>query len=273
MEYKYSKFTLDDSDIFVNTPHTSVNNSYSVKAMTDTLMDAPIRAVENQEPANKIRLVSVDCVIFGLADKRLKALIIKHSGGMGQGKWALPGGYIYEHESLEDAASRLLFQLTNVEGLYLEQLQTFSELGRVPGQRTITTAFFSLVQPELHALEAIGSDEAKWFDVEDMPQLTYDHNKIVKAGVERLRRQIQFEPIGVNLLPEKFTLGQLQDLYEAILGEKLDKPNFRRKILRMDFLTKCNETQKKVPHRAGTLYTFDREAYERLCQQGFNFRF
>lgn len=241
--------------------------------MTDTLMDAPSRALEKQEVANKIRLISVDCVVFALIDKRLNVLLLKEANDESSGKWSLPSSRIYEHESLEDSAKRQLLHLTNHSDTYIEQLCTFSDLGRIPGERVISTAFIALLPPEEQNLASLASKEAKWFEVDALPSTVFDHSKIVQAGLKHLRRGIQFEPVGIHLLPNKFTLGQLQDLYEAVLDERLDKPNFRRKILRMDFLTKSNETQKKVPHRAGTLYTFDAQHYAELCNQGFVFKF
>ena len=156
--------------------------------------------------------------------------------------------------------------------IYLEQLQAFSEVNRVGKNRVITFSFFALVKPEQHELAAYSDTiETNWCSICALPSLIYDHNEILNVGIKFLRNKIRYQPIGVNLLPPKFTLGQLQELYEVILATKLDKPNFRRKILRMDLLVSCKETQKKVPYRAGALYRFDPERYEKLCKKGFNF--
>ncbi|PCK09203.1 MAG: NUDIX hydrolase [Alteromonadaceae bacterium] len=227
------------------------------------------------EPLESIPSLTVDCVIFGLSDKRLKTLLVKHAIGDSKGEWGLPGGVVYTKESLEEAASRMLGDLTGVQGIYMEQLQAFGDVERAGSEkRVITLAFFALVQPEHYEL-AISSDasDAIWCDVKERPELIFDHDKIVDVGIAYLRRRIRYKPIGVNLLPAKFTLGQLQELYEAILDEKLDKPNFRRKMLRINFLVCCNETQDNVPHRAGVLYRFDQENYDLLCDKGFSFEF
>lgn len=212
--------------------------------------------------------------MFGLDGKQLKVLLVKHAIGESEGHWGLPGGYVLNTESLDNAAQRLLHNLTGVHNVFLEQLRAFSNPYRVGRARVITFTFYALVQPEHHEL-AVSSQtsEAKWCDVKALPQLIFDHSDILSAGLSSLRRKVRYEPIGVNLLPPKFTLGQLQDLYEAILDKKLDKPNFRRKMLRMDFLVCCHESQSNVPHRAGVLYRFDPEVYENLRDQGFSFEF
>lgn len=240
----------------------------------DTLENSGLTNIDASPPKGIIQSLTVDCVIFGLSEKKLKILLVKHAVGESEGQWALPGGWILQTESLDSAARRVLSHFTGVENIYMEQLQAFSECDRTGKDRVITFAFYALIQPEHHEL-ALSSDalDAMWCDVHELPQLIFDHNDIMNVGLDFLRRKVRYEPIGVNLLPTKFTLGQLQDLYEAVLDKKLDKPNFRRKMLRMNFLVRCNETQDKVPHRAGALYRFDSEVYEQLCKQGLNFEF
>ncbi len=230
--------------------------------------------VDPSPPEGIIKSITVDCVIFGLSEKKLKILLVKHAVGESEGKWALPGGWVSEKESLESAAMRVLSHFTGVQDIYMEQLRAFSDCNRGSKDRVITFAFYALTQPEYHEI-AMSSDtlDAMWCDVKTPPELIFDHNEIMNVGLASLRRKVRYEPIGVNLLPPKFTLGQLQDLYEAVLDKKLDKPNFRRKMLRMNFLVRCNETQDKVPHRAGALYRFDPEVYEELCSRGFSFEF
>ena len=232
--------------------------------------------LDERSPDGWLHSLSVDCVVFGLSDRQLKILLVKHAKGKNKGSWGLPGGEVRITESFEQAASRLLAHLSGVKDIYMEQLQAFSDVNRVGSERVITFAFVALVKPEHHEL-AINSDtiDTQWYCVTKVPDLIYDHQDILDSGIDFLRRKIRYQPIGVNLLPAKFTLGQLQELYETILMTKLDKPNFRRKILRMDFLVCCDEYQDKdaVPHQSAVLYRFDEQRYLSLCDGGFNFNF
>jgi 8-oxo-dGTP diphosphatase len=218
--------------------------------------------------------LSIDNLIFGLEQGRLEILLVKHDIGPGKGGWALPGGWIRRNENLRDAAARLLEDLTGVKDLYIEQVITFGRVDRFPSERVVKVAYYALVSAEDYTVVA-GRDtsDACWFDVRELPKLIYDHSDIVAHGLGFLRHQVRHKPIGFNLLPEKFTLLQLQELYEAILGVTLDKPNFRRKMLKMNLLFPCNEKQKDVPHRAASLFRFDSDAYERLTEKGFSFEF
>jgi 8-oxo-dGTP diphosphatase len=223
-------------------------------------------------PVGVIKALSIDNLIFGLDHDQLKILLVKQTDPMHQGKWALPGGWIRYDENLRDAAYRLLEELTGVKQLYLEQLKTFGRVDRFPTERVVTVAYYALVSAENYSLVAGQStDDVSWQNANDLPELIYDHAEIIDYGIQFLRHQICHQPVGFNLLPEKFTLLQLQALYEAILNAKLDKPNFRRKILKMNLLAPCNEKQQGVPHRAANLYRFDSEAYEHLTQSGFSF--
>jgi len=223
-------------------------------------------------PKDVIQALSIDNLIFGLDSGELKILLIEHGEGISKGRWALPGGWIRYDEDLRHAASRLLEELTGVKDLYLEQLKTFGRVDRFPLTRVVTVAYYALVSAEDYpAVAGANTADASWFSVKDLPDLVYDHAQILDYGINFLRHQIRHRPIGFNLLPEKFTLLQLQELYEAILDTKLDKPNFRRKILKMNLLTSCNEKQKDVAHRAANLYRFDETAYHRLTEQGFSF--
>ena len=161
-----------------------------------------------------------------------------------------------------------------VKELYLEQLNAFGDVDRYPLKRVITIAFYALTRPENYELiPGFTAKDVKWFNIQDLADLPYDHSEILRFAWQRLKRQVKYEPIGFNLLPEKFTLLQLQELYEAILETKLDKPNFRRKIMKMDLLISCNEKQKGVSHRAAILYRFDKQVYDKLKQEGFIFEF
>ncbi len=223
-------------------------------------------------PKDVIQALTIDNLIFGLDSGELKILLVEHGEGISKGQWALPGGWIRYDEDLRHAASRLLEELTGLKQLYLEQLKTFGRVDRFPVARVVTVAYYALVSAEDYpAVAGSSSSDASWFSVKDLPDLVYDHAQILDYGLQFLRHQIRHKPIGFNLLPEKFTLLQLQGLYEAILDAKLDKPNFRRKILKMNLLTPCNEKQKDVAHRAANLYRFDEAAYQRLTEQGFAF--
>jgi 8-oxo-dGTP diphosphatase len=223
-------------------------------------------------PENVIKALSIDNLIFGLDNDELKILLVRQTDPMHQGKWALPGGWIRYDENLRDAAYRLLEELTGMREVYLEQLKTFGRVDRFPNERVVTVAYYALVSADKFSLVAgRTAEEVNWQSVNKLPELVFDHAEIIQHGLTVLRHQVCHQPIGFNLLPEKFTLLQLQALYEAILNIKLDKPNFRRKIMKMNLLSACNEKQQGVPHRAANLYTFDANAYEQLSQSGFSF--
>jgi len=217
--------------------------------------------------------LSIDNLVFGLDGNRLKILLVKHGEGIITGQWALPGGWIHNNEDLRKAAERLLHDLTGVSHPYLEQLKTFGKVDRFPAERVVTIVYYALVSADdFHLVAGHNTSDVAWADVNLMPnKLVFDHAEILEFGLSFLRRKIRSEPIGFNLLPEKFTLLQLQELYEAILNVKLDKPNFRRKFMKMNLLTPCNEKQKGVAHRAANLYRFDINKYKQLSQQGFTF--
>lgn len=216
--------------------------------------------------------LSIDCLIFGFKNSQLEILLVQHGEGISKGKWALPGGWIRFNEGTDEAANRILKALTGVSNIYLEQLRVFGDVDRYPTKRVITIAYFALVKPEDYTLQAgFTAADAKWFKVSDLPDLPYDHAKIVKEGLQHLRHKVRHEPIGFNLLPKKFTLLQLQELYEALLNKRLDKPNFRRKLMKMDLLVPCKEKQQDVSHRAANLYRFDKKIYDKLARNGFIF--
>lgn len=219
-----------------------------------------------------IEALSIDCLIFGFRNSELDILLIKHAEGISKGRWALPGGWIRYNESIDDAANRLLTSLTGVSNIFLEQLHAFGEVSRYPGKRVITLAYFALINADNYALSAgFTASDAKWFKIHDVPRLPYDHNDILKAGFQHLKHKVRHEPIGFNLLPKKFTLHQIQKLYEAILETALDKPNFRRKLLKMNLLVPCEEKQRDVSHRAANYYRFDKRIYKKVKETGFTF--
>jgi 8-oxo-dGTP diphosphatase len=218
--------------------------------------------------------VTVDCVVFGLdlEAEDLKILLIQRSGRPFAGMWALPGGFVDMGETLEQAAKRELQEETGISRLYLEQLYTFGDPGRDPRDRVITVAYYALVKLTDHTIKAdTDASDVAWFGVSDLPRLAFDHAKIVATALGRLKGKVRYQPIGFELLPAKFTLSQLQRLYEVVLERRLDKRNFRKKILGMGLLVETSEIQKDVAHRAARLYRFDEERYRRLVQKGFNF--
>jgi 8-oxo-dGTP diphosphatase len=216
--------------------------------------------------------LTVDCVVFGLDDKGLKVLLIQRARKPFRGRWALPGGFVHVEESLESAARRELEEETGLRDVYLEQLYTFGEPDRDPRERVVTVAYYALVNLRDHHVQAAtDAREAAWFAVPDVPALAFDHEKIIETAVARLKEKVRYQPIGFELLPPKFTLTQLQRLYEKVLGRPLDKRNFRKKIQSMDFLVALDEMQKDVSHRAARLYRFDKRKYEQVAKKGFSF--
>lgn len=219
-----------------------------------------------------IKNSSIDCIIYSFNDSKLQVLLVRHAIGKSVGKWALPGGYVKSDEDIDTAAVRTLKLHTGLEDIYLEQLKAFGAVDRFPNERVITISYFSLVRYKYVVLKPGESVyEAKWFTMDEIPPLIFDHKEILKFGNSRLRHIVRHEPIGFRLLPEVFPLLQLQSLYEAILNTKFDKPNFRRKLLKMNFLYDTKVKQKNVSHRAANLFRFDLEAYEKLKEKGFTF--
>ncbi|MFH6982121.1 NUDIX domain-containing protein [Marinoscillum sp. 108] len=213
--------------------------------------------------------LSIDCVIFGFTDE-LKVLLVKHGEGISKGKWALPGGWITYEESLDAAANRILYLLTGVNNLFLEQLKAFGSVDRFPTKRVVTVGYYTLIKDtDYDVVAGYTASDVQWFSLNEVPELPYDHDEILTYALDQLKSRVKQEPIGFNLLPEKFTLLQLQNLYESILQIKLDKPNFRRKILGMKLIVDLGEKQNNVSHRAAKLYKFDQEVYQALKEHKF----
>jgi 8-oxo-dGTP diphosphatase len=216
--------------------------------------------------------VAVDCVVFGLDEIDLKVLLIQRKGTPFQHAWALPGGFMRMDETLDEAARRELAEEANVTDVYLEQLYSFSALDRDPRERVVTVAYYALAKLSEHKiLAATDAMGVGWFALDDLPKLAFDHANILQVATDRLRAKVRYAPVGFELLPQRFSLTQLQRLYEIILGTGLDKRNFRKKLLAMDVLVETDEVETGVRHRAARLYRFDRRKYDRLAKQGFSF--
>jgi 8-oxo-dGTP diphosphatase len=216
--------------------------------------------------------LTVDVVVFALDADDLKVMLIERDLAPFAGKWALPGGFVRVDESLDAAARRELAEETGLTNIFLEQLYTFGDLRRDPRERVVTVAYYALVNLAGHDVRAsTDARDAAWFPLDDLPKLAFDHDRILAAAHDRLRGKVRYQPLGFELLPERFTLRQLQRLYEIILDRELDKRNFRKKVLAMDIVQETDEIEQDVAHRAARLYRFDKRKYDRLTRQGFNF--
>ncbi|WP_304197200.1 NUDIX domain-containing protein [Flavobacterium alvei] len=237
---------------------------------------------EKSKKAWEINLphLSIDCVVFGFQDASLKVLVTKMKEN---NLWALPGGYVLKTENIKEAANRILQERTGAANIYLQQFRVFSDLNRSEGffenfddtiwhkQRFLSIGFYALVDYSLVNLviDEI-SDACEWKAINELPELMMDHRRIFDKALSTLRKQLNHKPIGYNLLPEKFTMPELQKLYEIILGKKLNRGNFYRKILRYDILIKLDEIRKGGAHKAPDLYQFDVEKYQNALKEGFN---
>jgi 8-oxo-dGTP diphosphatase len=216
--------------------------------------------------------LTVDCIIFGLDETgRLKVLLIQRAKNPFKDHWALPGGFVDMDEDLEAAALRELKEETGVENIFIEQLYTFGTPGRDPRGRVVSVAYFALVNLAEHKLGAdTDAQDVRWYALDELPVLAFDHALILETAINRLRGKVRYQPIGFELLPDSFTLTQLQTLYEIILGKQLNKRNFRTKILKMGILAE-DKMLRGVAHRPAQMYKFDQQKYDDYLQKGFNF--
>jgi 8-oxo-dGTP diphosphatase len=216
---------------------------------------------------------SIDCVIFGFEAGELKILLIERNEDPYKGALALPGYIVEQEEGLDDAAERILYELTGLRDLHMQQFHTFGEVNRHPQGRVITVAYYALIrltgQKEVRPITQVAR-KAFWHPVNELPKLAFDHSEIFTTGFNKIRRRLNYQPIAFELLPEKFTLTQLQSLYEAVLSKKLDKRNFRKKMLSYGFLKELDEKQKGVSYRAAKLYKFDRRKYAKIFHNDLN---
>ncbi|MFK8056939.1 MAG: NUDIX domain-containing protein [Saprospiraceae bacterium] len=219
-----------------------------------------------------VSAVSVDIVIFGFEGKSLRVLLVQRGVEPFKDHWALPGEMVQAEENLDAAADRVLHELTSLTDVYLEQVASFGAPQRHPAGRAFTVAYYSLIGTSSHPVSPNGwAKNAQYFDVADLPDLAFDHTEVLQSCLERLRERVRMRPIGFELLPRTFSLSDLQNLYESILGETLDKRNFRKKILSMGIVEDTGDLQANVNHRPAKLYRFDEERYEALVKKGFSF--
>ena len=216
-------------------------------------------------------LIAVDCIILGFDGKDLKALLVKRGFEPGSGNWSLMGGFVKKEESVETAAFRILEVLTGITNIYLEQLYTFGEVERDPGGRVVSVAYFALIKIADYSPELMKEHNAKWFNARHIPEMIFDHKKMILMAKDRLQQRVANHPIGFELLPHKFTLPQLQNLYEAIYETTFDKRNFSRKILALHILKKLEEKEKLFSKKGAFYYMFDYKKYKKLEQEGLKF--
>ena len=205
--------------------------------------------------------VSVDCIIFGYDEGKLKVLIGRRQMDPGRGEWSLYGGFVAADENIDEAASRTLSELTGLRNLYMRQVGAFGSVDRDPGERVISIAYYALINVKDYDERVRMEHSVEWMDVNGLPKLYSDHNEMIRKALKLMRQKLRTEPIGFRLLPSLFTLTQLQRLYEAVNGEELDKRNFRKRIKDMDFIEKTELIDKTGSKRGAYLFRFNRKAY------------
>ena len=216
--------------------------------------------------------VTTDCVIFGFDGQKLQVLLIERGIEPYKGRWAFPGGFLNPDETAEQGALRELQEETGLTGAYIEQFHTYTDPNRDPRERVITIAYYALVRIQ----EVKGGDDAakaQWFALDEVPRLAFDHDRILRDAMRQIRERIHFEPIGFELLPEKFTMKELQSLYEAILDIKFDRRNFAKKMLHFELLTDLDETANPSAKREAKLFSFNKQNYDELKKKGFQLEF
>ena len=216
-------------------------------------------------------MLAVDCIIFGFDGKEIKALLVKRRLEPELGNWSLMGGFVNNSESIDAAANRILDQLTGLTSVYMEQLYCFGDVNRDPGARVVSIAYFALIKIDDYSEELMKKHHTKWFSLNKIPSLIFDHKQMIKIAKSSLQQKVSRQPIGFALLPDKFTLQQLQALYEAIYETVLDKRNFSKKILSLGVLEKLNEKDKETSKKGSFYYVFIREKYSKPENENFTF--
>lgn len=207
--------------------------------------------------------VGVDCIIFGVYEGELSLLLLKRNFEPAMGEWSLMGGFVQENESVDDAAKRVLSNLTGLDKVYMEQVETFGNVNRDPGERVISVAYYALINTNDYNRRLVKKHNAFWVNINEIPPLIFDHQQMVEKARELMKQKVAVEPIGFNLLPKLFTLTQLQTLYEAIYGETMDKRNFRKRVTDMDFVEKTDQIDKIHSKRGAALYKFNSKVYKK----------
>lgn len=216
-------------------------------------------------------LFAVDCIIMGFHDSELHILVTRRQMEPLKGGWSLMGGFVNATESIEEAAKRVLIEFTGIDNIFMEQVGAYGELNRDLGERVISVAYYALVNIDEFDTSLAMKYDARWIRITRLPELVFDHNKMVKDTIGILQRKAAVKPIGFNLLGEQFTLPTLQSLYESIYQETIDKRNFRKKLLNMDILEKMEEKDKSNSKKGAFYYRFNKEKYDQLIQQGLHF--
>ena len=229
-------------------------------------------SIRQYEHSDRIA-VALDCIIFGFDREGLKLLVVKRDIEPEKGKWSLIGGLLRRDESLDEAAQRILHRLTGLRDIYLEQLLAFGEVARDPVERIVSVAYYALINVHQHDKELMQKFGAQWFPAKQVPELIFDHQRMVQAAWDRLRHKASHQPIGFELLAEKFTMPELQRLYEAIYDATLDKRNFQRRILAMDILERLDEKQRGTSKKGAFFYRFNQEKYKSMVDEGLRLVF
>ncbi|WP_436835340.1 NUDIX hydrolase [Bacteroides gallinaceum] len=207
--------------------------------------------------------VGIDCIIFGFEKEQLSLLLLQRNFEPAKGQWSLMGGFVQENESADDAAKRVLYELTGLKDVYMEHIGAFGKINRDPGERVISLAYYALINTNKYDRELVQQHNAYWVNIDEIPDLIFDHNQMVEKARTAMKEKASTAPIGFNLLPELFTLTQLQSLYEAIYGEPMDKRNFRKRIADMGYIEKTDKIDKTGSKRGAYLYKFNDKAYQR----------
>lgn len=230
-----------------------------------------IQKTEYYRKDDKIH-VATDCIIFGFDDGILKLLLFERRVAPLIGKWSLIGSFVKPNESVRVSAKRVLHEITGLENVYMDELKSYSAIDRDPGARCISIAQYALIRIDDYDKRLVEVHGAKWFAVDEIPELVLDHGQMVKDALKKLRERARYKPIGFELLPEKFTIPQLQELYEALFQEKFDPGNFRKKIISLNVLKKLNEKDKTSSKRGAFRYYFHKAKYKKLLAEGYNFQ-
>lgn len=207
--------------------------------------------------------LSVDCIIFGFSAGRLSLLLLQRNFEPAKGEWSLMGGFVQAEESVDDAAKRVLAELTGLTNVYMEQVGTFGDIHRDPGERVISVAYYALININEYDHDLVEAHNAYWVPIDQLPDLIFDHHQMVELARQKMQQKATTQPIGFNLLPKLFTLSQLQSLYEAIYGEPIDKRNFRKRIAEMDYIEKTDKIDKTGSKRGAALYQFNEKLYRK----------